>query len=309
MMSDGILLIDKGFGLTSSEAVQTAKKLTGSRKAGHAGTLDPLATGLLIVTLGKATKISAYLGNGRKRYRAKIKFGETRDTFDRLGKLIDRRKLDFTQLDLHSALKKFEGEIEQLIPPHSAAHVNGKRMYELARKGENLPVKKKVVRIYELNVPEYQAPFLQIDIVCESGTYIRSIAHQLGEMLGCGALLHSLARTESGRFKLKDAITLVQLEAVIKMELFDDYMIPLDDALTIPSIVIESHNSEDVRQGRTILERDVTLGDMQFSEGDSIIIKDNLGSLLAIGKALISSRELKSSPSGTSKVFEYKRVI
>ncbi|HER00493.1 MAG TPA: tRNA pseudouridine(55) synthase TruB, partial [candidate division Zixibacteria bacterium] len=216
MMSDGVLLIDKGFGLTSSEAVQTAKRLTGSRKAGHTGTLDPFATGLLLVTLGRATKISAYLGNSRKRYRAKIRLGETRDTFDRFGKIVERREADFKLREILTALKEFEGEVEQIIPPHSAAHINGERMYELARRGKEVPVKKKVVKVHELSILDYQAPFLELDISCESGTYIRSIPHQLGESLGCGAHLFSLVRTQAGRFSLDGAVTLVQLEAAIK---------------------------------------------------------------------------------------------
>ncbi|MBD3218046.1 MAG: tRNA pseudouridine(55) synthase TruB [candidate division Zixibacteria bacterium] len=309
MISDGVLLIDKGFGLTSSEAVQTVKRLTDSRKTGHTGTLDPCATGLLIMTLGRATKISTYLDTGRKRYLAKIRLGESRETYDRFGKLFDRQNVSIEFEEIEHILNDFEGDFEQIIPRYSAAHVEGKRMYKMARRGEETPIKKKIVKIYEINILEYDPPFLELDIACESGTYIRSIAHQLGQSLGCGAHIYTLVRTEAGRFKLDRAVTLVQLEAAIKMELFDDYFIPIDNALAMPSIVIGRPKSEGVKQGREIFESDAAPGEMRFSKGDRITVKSDLGRLLAIGKALISSDELAKGSCEKTKVFEYKRVI
>jgi tRNA pseudouridine55 synthase len=309
MISDGVLLIDKGFGLTSSEAVQTVKRLTSSRKTGHTGTLDPCATGLLIMTLGRATKISDYLDTARKRYLAKIRLGENRATYDRFGKLLDRHNVNVEFEEIRHILNDFQKDFEQIIPPYSAAHVDGKRMYKMARRGEDVPIKRKIVKIYEINILEYDPPYLELDITCESGTYIRSIAHQLGQRLGCGAHLYTLLRTEAGRFKLDRAVTLVQLEAAIKMELFDDYFIPIDNALAMPSIVIGSPKSEGVKQGREIFESDAAPGEMRFSRGDQITIKSDLGRLLAIGKALMSSDELAEGSSEKTKVFEYKRVI
>ncbi len=309
MISDGVVLIDKGFGLTSSEAVQTVKRLTNSRKTGHTGTLDPCATGLLIMTLGRATKISTYLDTGRKRYLAKLRLGESRETYDRFGKLLEQTGINTDLKEIEAVLEDFRGNFEQIIPPYSAAHVEGKRMYKMARRGEEIPIKKKIVKIYQIDILAYNHPFLELDIACESGTYIRSIAHQLGQRLRCGAHLYTLVRTEAGRFKLDKAVTLVQLEAAIKMELFDDYFIPLDNALAMPSIVIGSPKSEGVKQGREIFESDAAPGEMRFSKGDWIAIKNDLGRLLAIGEALISSRELEEGSSEKTKVFEYKRVI
>ncbi len=309
MLTDGILLIDKGFGLTSFEAVQQVKKLARAKRAGHAGTLDPYATGVLVVTLGRATKLSGYLIESNKRYRAKIKFGQNTETWDRFGRPLDRHEVNLTINQIENALEGFRGNFNQQVPPYSAAHVNGRRMYELARRGEDVPARFRAVHIHEINILGFEDQILEIEVLCSSGTYIRSIAFQLGQKLGCGAHLFSLMRVASGHFKADDSITLQQLKAVINMELFDDYVIPLEKALSIPSIVIDESKAEGVKNGQDIMKADITDHDDDFSEGQLIGIKDISGRLLALGTAVISSSQMGEDARENMKVFDYKRVI
>jgi len=309
MMIDGILLIDKGFGLTSFEAVQQVKKLTGAKRAGHAGTLDPYATGVLVVTLGKATKLSGYLIHSNKRYRAKIKLGQNTETWDRFGRVLDEREVNININRIESVLAEFRGDFNQQVPPYSAVHVDGRRMYELARKGEDIPARFRMVRIEELKILAYENQILEIEVLCSSGTYIRSIAYQLGQKLGCGAHLFSLTRIASGRFKVGDSVTIQQLKAIMKMELFDNYLIPIEKALAIPSLVVSEDKSQAIKNGQDILNSDIFRREGEFSAGDLIGVKDNSGRLLALGTALLSSEGTADATEANMKVFEYKRVI
>jgi len=309
MMSDGILLIDKGFGLTSFEAVRQVKRLAGAKRAGHAGTLDPYATGVLVVTLGRATKLSGYLINNNKRYRAKIKLGQNTETWDRFGQVLDQFDVDVSIEQIANVLNEFRGIFNQQVPPYSAAHVNGRRMYELARKGKDVPSRFRTVEILEIEIFGFENQILEVEILCASGTYIRSIAFQLGQKLGCGAHLFSLKRVASGNFKVEDSITLQQLKAVINMELFDNYVIPLEKALAIPSMIIDDSKAAGVKNGRDIMKFDISGYDGSFSEGQLIGIKNISGGLLALGTALVASDTTEMPAIENMKVFDYKRVI
>jgi tRNA pseudouridine55 synthase len=309
MMIDGILLIDKGFGLTSFETVQQVRKLTGAKRAGHAGTLDPYATGILVVTLGKATKLSSYLVHNSKRYRAKIKLGQNTETWDRFGRILDERNVDTSINEIERVTGEFRGDFNQQVPPYSAVHVDGRRMYELARRGEDIPPRYRTVQINEIKILGYEKNLLEMEILCGSGTYIRSIAYRLGEKLGCGAHLFSLTRIASGKFIAEDSLTVQQLKAVINMELFDNYLIPLEKALEIPSIIIGEPKASGVRHGQNVVSADISAREGEFSEGELIGIKDQSGRLLAVGTALVSSRGTAGAVPENMKVFEYKRVI
>lgn len=306
---NGIILIDKTHGLSSAETVSRVKKLCRVSRVGHTGTLDPGATGLLILTLGKATKISAYLSNEVKSYRAVIYLGESRDSYDRFGKITDGSECLLNESQIESALTDFRGEIEQIIPPYSAVHHDGKRMYELAREGLEIPAKYRKVKITELDLLGYQKPLLSIDVVCSSGTYIRSIAHELGKKLGCGAHLAGLIRTSVGKFQLGNAITLSQLEAVVKLRRLNDYIIPIHEVLSLPSLIINDNKCEGVQYGQDILNRDIMKLGPDFTAGDTIAVKNKLGNLLAIGTALISSQKVRQNVVPSEKILEYKRVI
>jgi tRNA pseudouridine55 synthase len=211
-MIDGALLLDKPPGLTSNAALQKAKQLLGAAKAGHAGTLDPLASGLLLVLLGEATKFAGPLLDADKEYLATLKLGERTTTGDAEGEVLEKKPVNLTQESLLPVLERFHGETEQVPPMHSALKHKGTPLYRLARRGEEVERAARRVLISELELVRFEAPRAVLRIVCSKGTYIRVLAEDIGEALGCGAHLAGLRRTASGRFRIQDAVTLESLE-------------------------------------------------------------------------------------------------
>lgn len=212
-MIDGALLLDKPLGLTSNAALQKAKRLYGAAKAGHAGTLDPLASGLLMVLFGEATKFAGPLLDADKEYLATLKLGQRTSTGDAEGAVLQSREISFSKDALIAVLERFRGEIDQVPPMHSALKHKGTPLYRLARRGEEVERAPRRVRISELELVDFQAETLVLRVVCSKGTYIRVLAEDIGEALGCGAHLSGLRRTASGRFRIEQAATLEVLEA------------------------------------------------------------------------------------------------
>ena len=200
---DGAVLVDKPRGVTSNAALQAAKRLLGARKAGHAGTLDPLATGLLILLFGEATKFAGPLLDDDKEYVATLKLGERTSTADAEGEVLETRPVSVSGLEI---LAKFKGEILQTPPMHSALKRHGVPLYRLARKGETVERQPRKVTIRELEVVRFDSPELVLRVRCSKGTYIRVLAEDIGEALGCGAHLSALRRTRSGRFRVEEAV-------------------------------------------------------------------------------------------------------
>lgn len=218
------LLIDKPKGITSHDVVNKVRRITGEKKVGHAGTLDPNATGLLIVGIGReSTKKLSYLADGDKVYLAEIFFGEERDTGDIEGKIIEKKEVEKPpqKKKIEETLELFKGEIKQVPPLYSAIKVKGKKAYELAREGKSVKLKSRKVTIHWIKLIKYEYPILQIRLKVSKGTYIRSIARDLGRKLGMGAYLKNLKRESINKFNLKDA---VRLEDLTK-ENFKNYLI------------------------------------------------------------------------------------
>jgi tRNA pseudouridine55 synthase len=210
---DGILNVDKPAGNTSYSVVARIKRLSGERRVGHAGTLDPDATGILPICLGKATRIVEYLTGTNKTYRACIELGAITDTYDASGKFI--HKGDASGIDrsmIESALNQFRGSISQVPPMYSSLKYKGQPLYELARAGINIERKSRKITIYRLEIIDCHPPEVTIEVECSKGTYIRSLAHDLGQALGCGAYLKTLVRTVYGPFEIKSSISLLKLE-------------------------------------------------------------------------------------------------
>ena len=205
-MISGILIINKPAGPTSHDIVDKIRKITKVKKVGHAGPLDPFAKGVLIILMGRATKSQQDFINMRKTYTATIFLGATSNTYDKTGKIITLE----SSLIKHSAVKKtikqFVGEIEQTPPAFSAVKIKGKKAYELARKGIKPKLKPRKIKIYKIKLLKYNWPYLEIKIKCSKGTYIRSLANDIGKNLGCGAYLKELTRNKIGKFNLKKAI-------------------------------------------------------------------------------------------------------
>ncbi|HEX2331778.1 MAG TPA: tRNA pseudouridine(55) synthase TruB [Burkholderiales bacterium] len=213
-MIDGALLLDKPVGASSNAVLQRAKRLLGATKAGHAGTLDPLASGLLIALLGEATKFAGPLLDADKEYLATLALGSRTSTGDAEGEVIEKKPVDVTPAALAGVLERFRGEIEQVPPMHSALKHKGTPLYRLARRGEEVARAARRVRISALEKLKFEVPVLVIRVVCSKGTYIRALAEDIGAALGCGAHLSALRRTASGRFRVEDALTLETLEAL-----------------------------------------------------------------------------------------------
>jgi tRNA pseudouridine55 synthase len=209
---DGVLLLDKPGGMTSNGALQATRRLFSAAKAGHTGTLDPLATGLLPLCFGEATKFSQGLFDADKRYLAGLVLGTRTDTADADGTLIASRPVLAARAEIESALARFVGEIDQIPPMYSALKRDGRPLYELARQGVEVERAPRRVRIYSIELLGFDGNVLEIEVHCSKGTYIRTLADDVGEVLGCGAHLGSLRRTATGGFDLVDAVTLDALE-------------------------------------------------------------------------------------------------
>jgi tRNA pseudouridine55 synthase len=213
----GILNVNKPAGLTSHDVVARVRRWTGQRKVGHAGTLDPLATGVLLVCLGAATRLAEYLMSGRKVYRVVVQLGVETDTYDADGTVLRADPLpDLTLDQIGRALVSFEGIIQQVPPPYSALRHHGTRLYRLARQGTPLRAAPRPVEIEAIRLLAWESPRLTLEVACSPGTYIRSLAHDLGHVLGTGAHVSELTRLASGSWRIEEAVTLEQLRAALE---------------------------------------------------------------------------------------------
>jgi tRNA pseudouridine55 synthase len=211
MTSEGLLLIDKPAGPTSHDVVKQVRRVSGVRRVGHAGTLDPLATGLLLVCIGRATRLLEYLLDQSKRYEAAVYLGRSTDTYDAEGSVISEKPVSVTAVEIEEALEHFRGPIVQYAPAYSAVKRDGVPLYKLARQGEVVERPQREVTIYNLQLLSWQEPLLMLDVTCSSGTYIRSLADDLGNTLDCGGHISALRRTEVGRFCVDRAVPLADL--------------------------------------------------------------------------------------------------
>ena len=233
---NGVLLLDKPGGLTSNSALQTARRLLGAAKAGHTGTLDPMATGLLPITFGEATKFSADLLDADKSYRATIRLGVTTTTGDADGDVIETREVDVARAEVDVALAQYVGAIDQVPPMHSALKRDGQPLYKLARAGATVERAARRITIHRLMLIEHVADSITVDVDCSKGTYVRVLAEEIGRALGCGAHLSALRRTRAGRLSLDGAVTLPELEAMT-LEERRAHLLPQDELLASLEIV------------------------------------------------------------------------
>ena len=247
-------MVDKPIGLTSHDVVQIIRRGTGIRRAGHTGTLDPRASGVLVVLVGPAVRLSEYVSASDKRYQATIRLGSSTDTYDSEGEVTDIGSIDDIDEDqFEEILQSFVGEIQQVPPPYSAVKVKGRKAYEMARKGEEVDLEPRTINVYSLDVLEWAPPEVVIDVYCSSGTYVRSLANDLGRQLGTGAHLIGLRRTKSGRFTLRDAVPLRRLKEAFDAGDWYKYLIPAADALgDWPAVELNGDQVELVRHGHRI---------------------------------------------------------
>ena len=251
----GALVVDKPTGMTSHDVVQAIRNGTGIRRAGHTGTLDPRASGVLVVLLGPAVRLSEYVSAADKRYQAIVRLGASTDTFDADGKFTRKSEspVDVTESQFEEALKKFVGHIEQTPPPYSAVKVQGRKAYEMARNGEEVDLAPRTIDVYHFEVLEWAPPEAVIDVHCSSGTYVRSLANDLGDMLGCGGYLIGLRRTKSGRFSLRDATPLRKLQEAFHAGNWSQYLIPAAEALgDWPALELQPEQVDAIKHGHRV---------------------------------------------------------
>lgn len=253
----GIVLLDKPLGITSNKALQIVKRLFTAAKAGHTGSLDPLATGLLPLCLGEATKVSGFLLDADKRYLATIKLGVRTSSADAEGDVIETRVVEnYTEQQIKSAVECFIGDIEQVPPMHSALKVDGQPLYKLAHQGKEIERQPRPVHIFSIDILRFEGDELDIDVRCSKGTYIRTLAEDIGNELGCGAHLSALRRTESGPFNLNDSVTLEELQqrAEQGFDALDSVLMPAEDALEDwESVHLTENSAFYICQGQAVL--------------------------------------------------------
>lgn len=249
----GIVLLDKRLGVSSNRALQEVRRLFNANKAGHTGSLDPLATGLLPLCFGEATKVSALMLDDNKRYQVVVQLGIMTDTGDAEGTVIETKPVpELSVDDVLACLEKFTGEIDQVPPMYSALKQNGKKLYELAREGKTVERKARRITIFELKLLDFSKDRLTLDVFCSKGTYIRSLAEDIGHDLGCGGTVKELRRLEAGQFSIKNARTIEQLTAMDQQSLFQ-CLINVDKPLeALPSVQLSGEQTICIKHGQTL---------------------------------------------------------
>ena len=291
---DGILLLDKPKGISSNEALQKVRSLFKANKAGHTGSLDPLATGILPICFGEATKFSAYLLDASKSYRAVCQLGKTTTTADAEGEVTSESPVTVSADELAAVLTRFTGVIEQIPPMHSAVKVKGQRLYKLARKGREVERAARTIEILKLDLVEFNQDQLVIDVHCSKGTYIRTLAEDIGKALGCGAYLADLRRTGVHPFWQQTSYTLETLQ-----EVSDDnqsqFLLPVKAALSdLPELIVDSLATENLKQGRVIAN------DSSVHSGLLNLVSEN-GLFIGIGEATNDGRILPKRLMNTAR--------
>ncbi len=235
----GIICLDKPRDMTSFMAVKRASRLLGVKKAGHTGTLDPMATGVLVIMLGHCTRFIELLPEHKKSYTARVKLGITTDTLDITGEILSETNVNVTLEQLLEISNQFKGDILQTPPMYSALKKDGERLYDLARKGIEIDREQRKITIEKLNIYDFDGTEFSMDVTCSAGTYIRSLCDDMGRILGCGAVMTELRRTEANGFDLENAVTLEELEALVKGNRFTDKIISIEKALlSYPEITV-----------------------------------------------------------------------
>lgn len=281
----GILLLDKPRGLTSNAALQEAKQAYKANKAGHTGSLDPIATGLLPLCFGEATKVSSFFLNADKRYKSIFSLGMATDTGDAEGQELSTTEVrDVSDDMIEYALREFSGSFEQIPPMYSAIKFQGQPLYKLARKGIEVERKPRQVTVYELSFTRLDRENIEIDLHCSSGFYVRSLAHELGQKLGCGAHVSSLQRTGVGQFSLREAISLDRLRGESDLRALDKLLVPMDSGLKhLPGVNLSDDAAYYLCRGRPVKAANVP------HDGWVRLYTDEAG-FLGVGKVLDDGR-------------------
>lgn len=292
---DGILVVDKPSGCTSHDVVARVRRALKITKVGHTGTLDPMATGVLPLVLGRGTKLARYLTGGDKGYLATVRLGACTDTLDAEGKILSEHPVTATEEEVRAAVATFMGSIEQVPPMYSAKKIDGKKLYELARKGVEIEREAKIVHIHRLEVQSYEAPDLTLLMHCSAGTYVRVLAQDIGTKLGCGGFLQALRRVSAGPFMEKDA---QPLEVVLQDPAAAlTRVLPLEQALAgLPRLQVPPHVAKMITSGYQLRVSDLrTLDTPTFALDEAMAVAVDGGGVVAVARAQLASCDLLNS--------------
>ena len=258
---DGLLIIDKPVGFTSFDVVAKVRGMLKTRKVGHAGTLDPMATGVLPVFVGRGTKCCNLLPNQDKRYTAAFRLGTVTDTLDITGTVLQENTVNVTMDQVQQAIEQFTGDIMQVPPMYSALKVNGKKLYELAREGKEVERKARQVKIHEIEILDCSLPVVKLRVACSKGTYIRTLCADIGARLGCGGTMQSLRRTAAGRFRLEDAVTLERVQEKKDQGRLKELILSVDLVFeNCPSLHVRGEGINRLNNGNSILPEQTAEG-------------------------------------------------
>ncbi len=288
----GVLAVNKPRGITSHDVVFRVRKILQQQAIGHTGTLDPLAEGLMVLCLGRATKIVQFLSDYDKTYEAEIMLGVRSTTFDAEGVDPETAPLPMPEIsgsEIETIVASFVGKIEQTVPVHSSTRVAGKHLYQLARKGREIAAPSKTVEIKSIRLQSIELPVIRLEVTCGKGTYIRSLANDIGERLGCGAYLANLKRTAVGAFRLETALDLAQISAAVSNESIENHVLPLEQVLAFGALRLKAGSERIVIHGQTPDWSDIESFEGAFRPGDNIMVKDLRGQALAVAIAGIGS--------------------
>lgn len=279
----GVILLDKPLGYSSNQALQKVKWLFQAEKAGHTGTLDPLATGLLPICLGEATKFAQYVTDADKTYLATVKLGATTSTGDAEGEVLTTSHVNVSKAQFESACQQFIGEISQLPPMYSALKHQGKALYEYARDGVEIAREPRLIEIFEIRLEDFSESVANIYVTCSKGTYIRTLAEDIGALLGCGAHLIGLRRTDTAGYEIEDAVTIEQLESMTT-EQRDQQLLPVDSAIEdLPKVNLHADAAYFLMQGQAVwMSGKVPSGELRLYDDNECFL--GLGYLQDDGK-------------------------
>ena len=262
-MYNGILLLNKEPGFTSHDAVAKLRGILRFRRIGHAGTLDPMAQGLLVMLLGKATRGSEYASGAEKEYIADFILGVETDTQDTTGNVLAEAPVDVTETQLRQALSSFEGGYDQVPPMYSAIQKDGVRLYDLARKGKEVERESRFIALPLLELLSFDPPRGKLRVRCSKGTYIRTLCHDLGQRLGCGGAMSALTRVQAGDFSLEDALTLGEVEQLVKEGTLQQHILPVDRLFaSLPAVTLTEEGAKRARNGAHAAQKHLLSGEI-----------------------------------------------
>ncbi len=307
---NAILLVDKEVGMTSHDVVAKLRRIINQKKIGHTGTLDKAASGLLVICLGRSTKTAQFISDCDKEYIAEIKLGRVSKTYDAESVDFEIPENDYSSITndiIKDILNSFVGNISQEVPAYSAVHVDGERLYKMARKGIDVTLPKRDVIIHSIELLEFSGNTLKIKVASSKGTYIRSLANDIGQKLKCGAYLSNLQRTKVGDLSVEKSLTISEIEEHIKNNKLQETLLQFHQVVHYAACIVNEDYVESIYNGKDILKDYIKTVYDAYEAGDKVAMKDLNGKILAVCKAEVPSNLIDNS--NDQKLFSYIRVL